>query len=71
MYSGNMPAIPNTASSSPSVEEQLSVIMDHIEQIRISVKEERGQGFLINAEKNILCFLQLQKTPATGKGDTK
>lgn len=64
-------ALATVVRTDPTPEQQLAEIMSQIEKIRVTIREERGQGFLINAEKNIQCFLNIQQSRSTGKGDTK
>lgn len=36
--------------------------MNQLHEIRLSVKENQGQGFLVNATGNIQCFINFQNT---------
>jgi len=54
------------------VEAKLKQVLDQLYEIRVSIRENQGQGFLVNAESNIKSFLTFQQSlPGHKKLDTK
>jgi hypothetical protein len=53
-------------------EAKLKVILAQLFEVRLSIRENQGQGFLMNAESNIQSFLNFQQGLAPNKKlDTK
>ena len=43
---------------------KLNDILSQLYEVRLAVKENQGQGFLVNAEKTISYFLEFQERSA-------
>ncbi|MDZ4662373.1 MAG: hypothetical protein SGJ18_12230 [Pseudomonadota bacterium] len=56
-------------ASVPTIEAKLKIILEQLYEIRVELKENQGQGFLINAEHSLTTFLRYQTD--LKKTDTK